>query len=246
VLSKPDLVISSGAPLLSRSVVKPGGTVSMTAWTVRNKGELAAGGFSTGFYLSADPVITSTDTFLGGVSNSGLAAGSNFNWGGPTLTIPATTLPGNYYLGILVDRASAVAESNEANNYVAVPIRVGDDHGDTPATATSIAVNAEVGGEIETGTDVDFFKVTLVAGKTYDIRTTLWTLADSKLYLYKSDGVTQLGYNDDDPKGGAGSRITYTVATTGVYYLKVTGYSSSYTGTYTVKAQEAGTLAAKP
>ena len=32
------------------------------------------------------------------------AAGEVFNWGGPTLTIPAATPAGNYFIGILVER----------------------------------------------------------------------------------------------------------------------------------------------
>lgn len=242
VLSRPDLVISSGAPRLSRYAVKPGEAVTMTAWTVRNQGEIAAGGFYNGFYLSTDPVINSSDVLLGGNGNGGLDAGGRVNWGGPTLTIPAATAPGNYYIGILVDRLTHVIESNEANNYVAVPIKIGnDDHGNTAATATAIAVGAEVNGAIESAGDADFFKVTLTAGKTYNISTCLWSLADSKLYLYKADGVTQLAYNDDDPlSGGANSRISYKPATTGDYYVKVIGYGTSI-GTYTVKTQEAAT-----
>ena len=53
-----------------------------------------------------------------------LAAGASFNWGGPTLTIPADVPPGNYYIGILVDTGGTIAESNETNNSASVPLSV--------------------------------------------------------------------------------------------------------------------------
>lgn len=55
----------------------------------------------------------------------GSAPGASFDWGGPTLTIPGGTAPETYYIGILVDRTNAVAESNESNNYVSTQITVG-------------------------------------------------------------------------------------------------------------------------
>jgi len=120
----PDLTITTGNPTLAPSTVVPGGSVSLSGWTVKNQGTAASGSFSNGFYLSTDPVITAGDVYITGNSNSGLAPGAQFNWGGPTLTIPAGTLPGSYYIGILVDRTNAVGESNENNNYVASPITV--------------------------------------------------------------------------------------------------------------------------
>ncbi|MCX5993341.1 MAG: hypothetical protein NT177_03880, partial [Chloroflexi bacterium] len=93
-------------------------------WTVKNEGTAGSGAFSNGFYLSTNQIISSSDTYLAGNSNSSLSAGAQYSWPGPTLTIPAGTPPGNYYIGIVVDRAKAVAESNENNNYVSSPIKV--------------------------------------------------------------------------------------------------------------------------
>ena len=126
--TQPDLTISSGALTATPSTVAQGGSVQLSAWTVRNQGSAASGGFSNGFYLSSDPVITSSDTYLTGNSNNSLAPGTSFNWGGPTLTIPAATTPGTFYIGILVDNANAVAESSETNNYVSTAITVTSDN----------------------------------------------------------------------------------------------------------------------
>ena len=121
---QPDLTISSGALTATPSTVAQGGSVRLSAWTVRNQGSAASGFFSNGFYLSSDPVITSSDTYLTGNSNNSLAPATSFNWGGPTLTIPAPTTPGTYYIGILVDSGNAVTESSETNNYVSTQITV--------------------------------------------------------------------------------------------------------------------------
>ena len=121
---EPDLVIITGSPAVTPSTVVPGGAVTLSGWTVKNQGSVESGYFSNGFYLSTDATITTADTYLDGNANTSLAAGAQFAWGGPTLTIPAATAPGNYYVGILVDRTNISAESNETNNYVSRQITV--------------------------------------------------------------------------------------------------------------------------
>jgi subtilase family serine protease len=120
-----DLVISAPASLVANpSSVLPGGQVSLSAWTVANQGSVASNAFSNGFYLSSDAVITASDVRLDGNGNTALAPGASFAWGGPTLTIPAGTAPGNYYIGILVDENNGTPDSNEGNNYKSVAITV--------------------------------------------------------------------------------------------------------------------------
>ena len=119
-----DLRIITGSPIVTPSTVVPGGTIGLSPWTVKNEGATDTGPFANGFYLSTDSIITSADTYLDGNNNENLTAGAQYNWGGPTLTIPSTTTPGNYYIGIFVDRNNIVNESNENNNYVSTPITV--------------------------------------------------------------------------------------------------------------------------
>ncbi len=126
----PDLIVSSGTPTATPSTIVAGGTVQLSAWTIKNQGtadtHTASGIIENGFYLSTDPTITPGDVRLDGNQNtdSVLKAGEQFNWGAPTLTIPANTPPGNYYIGILVDETNHATESNETNNFVSVPIIV--------------------------------------------------------------------------------------------------------------------------
>jgi hypothetical protein len=122
--SLPDLTITTGNPTVTPPTAAPGETVSLSAWTVKNQGNADSGSFDNGFYLSTDPVITASDTYLDGNSSSNLAPGVQYDWDGPTLTIPSGTPLGDYYIGILVDRTNEVSESDEDNNYVASPITV--------------------------------------------------------------------------------------------------------------------------
>ena len=48
---KPDLVISSGIPTVTPSIVEPGKTVELSPWTVKIQGTAVSGKFSWGIYL---------------------------------------------------------------------------------------------------------------------------------------------------------------------------------------------------
>ena len=113
-----------------------------------------------------------------------------------------------------------------------------DDHGNSPATATAISVGDTVAGEIEFGSDVDFFAVELQASGRYAFQTTLLDLSDSVLYLYGPDGWTLLDLGDDiawpdDPS----SRIEWVAETSGTYYLAVEAYDLTDVGTYTLDVE---------
>ena len=128
----PDLIISSGIPTVTPQNVAPGGTVQLSAWIIKNQGagdcNSPTGSIRNGFYLSTDSTITSSDTLLDYKFNTNdvLETGEQFNWGGPTLTIPAGTALGNYYIGILVDDTNLAQESDETNNFVSTPLAVVD------------------------------------------------------------------------------------------------------------------------
>ena len=164
-----DLRITTGIPIVTPSKVMAGGTVGLSPWTIKNEGAAETGLFSNGFYLSADPIITSDDTYLFEDNNENLTAGGQFNWGGPTLTIPPDTTPGSYYIGILVDWNNVIAESNENNNYVSSPITV-----TTPLPLHDLLITT--GSPILTST-------TVMAGETIGLSP--WTV--------KYEGTTETG-----------------------------------------------------
>ncbi|HEX2643257.1 MAG TPA: S-layer homology domain-containing protein, partial [Thermoanaerobaculia bacterium] len=110
-----------------------------------------------------------------------------------------------------------------------------DDHGDKPESATLLTVDATpVPGAIQIGRDVDYFAFTAAPGQRLLIQTSkLGTGSDTLLRLFAPDGTTLLAA-DDNGAGGLASRILFTAAETGPYFVAVTHRSSSGTGTYEI------------
>ena len=105
-----------------------------------------------------------------------------------------------------------------------------DDYGNTPGTATPIAVPSTTAGILEAPEDVDVFSFVAASGTSYRFRTTLNTLDDSTLTLFAPDGTTELAY-DDDGGSGLDSLIDWTAPTSGTYFVQVAGFGSAY-GSY--------------
>jgi subtilase family serine protease len=78
----------------------------------------ASGVFQVALYLSADQVITTSDRWVGMRYVYGLPPdGSSTE--DTAVTVPATVVPGTYYVGAIADSSNAVVESNESNNALA-------------------------------------------------------------------------------------------------------------------------------
>ncbi|PHR93778.1 MAG: hypothetical protein COA69_03880 [Robiginitomaculum sp.] len=117
--------------------------------------------------------------------------------------------------------------------------------GDVSTTAT-IAVNSQINSTIDVSGDTDWFSVTLEAGQTYDISMlgtgTSSPLSDPLLRLFDANGV-ELATNDDIILGDVtNSLLTFTVTTTGTYYVSAEAYANSsgttVTGDYTLSLFE--------
>ncbi|MBV6462573.1 MAG: hypothetical protein HJHJAOHD_02749 [Flavobacteriales bacterium] len=77
--------------------------------------------FRVGFYLSTDPVITTSDILIGTYTISYLQINTSHNcsvYGIDLSTISGLT-PGTYYIGIYADDLNGVYEDNETNNSAA-------------------------------------------------------------------------------------------------------------------------------
>lgn len=103
----------------------------------------------------------------------------------------------------------------------------------------------EVGDRFEgrldesSGDDTDWVAITLEAGETYTITMVGDTLADPYMRLRDSNGAI-LDSNDDS--SGLNSSITYTVRSTGTYYIEADHYSgSSGVGSYTLSVESGST-----
>ena len=111
------------------------------------------------------------------------------------------------------------------------------DAGAGTATGYTMSVGDTFSGSIGTSGDHDGVRVRLVAGQTYQFNLDGSTLTDPVLTLYDANGIVR-ARNDDYT--GYDSQITFTVSTTGYYYLDAAGYSTR-TGTYTLTAITAPT-----
>jgi len=105
---------------------------------------------------------------------------------------------------------------------------------DSAATPYEIAVGDSLTGTVASD-DSDWIAITLEAGETYtfDLAGSGGDpLNDTYLRVYDADGV--LLTEDDDSGAGLGSQVVFVAPTPGTYYVAVSGYDASETGTYTL------------
>lgn len=168
-------------------------------------------------------------------SSGGLVTSNNDGDDGHNSLIVFTSTPSKfgsetYYLGAS-DHLVGTGE------YVISAHLAPDDYPATTATTGVVSIGESATGSIEFGGDQDWFKVSLVAGQTYQFRlnsTSVSGLDDPFLTLYSSSG--RILTSNDDGGGGRNSLITYTASENGTYYLGARAFSSSGTGNYTVSA----------
>jgi CARDB len=116
----PDLVIT--ALTTSAHQVAAGNQVTVSD-TTKNRGAAKAGASTTGYYLSKDKTRSSSDKTLGSRSIAQLAPGK-LSSGKKTVTVPAATTTGTYYVLACADSKKAVRESSETNNCKTVQVAV--------------------------------------------------------------------------------------------------------------------------
>ena len=110
-----------------------------------------------------------------------------------------------------------------------------DDHSNIRSGATSLSVGGSQSGQIETGSDVDYFRVQVSGSGTLTVYTT--GSLDTVGRLESSSGSSLS--NDDDSGNDSNFRIAQTVSA-GTYYVKVESYESN-TGSYTLHASFSAT-----
>ncbi|MEO1717273.1 MAG: hypothetical protein AAFR76_09200 [Planctomycetota bacterium] len=126
----------------SASTAITGGPVNMNI-TYQNFGGDPSNAVTADFRLSTNDFISTIDTELGTSSYSGLS-GNGSSTRQRTVTIPAGTAPGTYYLGVIVTSSDDV---NTGNNQMAIsfPITV-DSPADVVANSITTPVQAVVRG----------------------------------------------------------------------------------------------------
>ena len=224
-ISRPDLIVES--PSVSDNTLTPGQSFTLKA-TVRNRGTARSASTTLRYYQSSDATISTSDTEVGTASVSGLSASG---MGSESISLTAPSSAGTYYYGACV--ASVSGESNTDNNCsdgVRVTVEVKDDHSNTRSDATSLSLGSSRSGQIDTGGDVDYFRVQVSRSGTLTVYTTGYT--DTYGTLQNSFGSSL--ETDDDGGSGNNFSIARSVSA-GTYYIAVRGYESA-TGSYAVHA----------
>jgi uncharacterized membrane protein len=116
----PDLVVSSLS--VSSTSVRAGSQVTVSL-TVLNQGSGSAPSSLTRIRLAAGTTITTNDPLLDAFTVGPLAANQSQSFS-RTVTIPSTTVPGNYYMGATANADGAITESNGNNNQRTTPITI--------------------------------------------------------------------------------------------------------------------------
>ena len=122
-----------------------------------------------GYFISSDEIITLEDTKIGEHVVNNVAAGNSVNVS-KAVTVPATTAPGTYYIGVIADIRNAQPEVNETNNALVA----------TTAVQISRNVDLTVTALTPSSTDVS-------NGETISLLTTVTNLGSSELsapYFY--------------------------------------------------------------
>ena len=158
------------------------------------------------------------------VDGSDVLIGTLF--GGPACTVAA---PVDYY-----GRFDRFFDNYAGEHLQHTDPPADDDHGDTVAAATPVVVGSEVAGEVGDGADADVFRIVVLRRGTLTVYTT--GAVDTVGRLKREDGST-LAFNDDaDFPSVTNFRIEAGVAR-GTYYVKVTGYDETETGSYTLHVE---------
>ena len=141
----PDLVVSA----ISAPAVAAAGATILVSDTTVNTGGGSAPASGTRFFLSLNVLFDENDTPLQARSVGALAAGAS-STGTTSVTIPANTTAGSYYLFARADGDDAIVEPNEANNARQTTIRVGADLTVSAFTAPARAASGSVVALTET------------------------------------------------------------------------------------------------
>ena len=228
--SRPDLVVES--PSVSDNTLAAGQSFTLSA-TVHNRGNGRSASTTLRYYRSSNSSISTNDRQVGTDTVSGLSASAT---SAESISLIAPSRAGTYYYGACVE---SVPDESDTNNNCSTEVRVtvgsggggNDDHSNTRSGATNLPLDDSRSGRLETGGDVDYFQVQVSSSGTLTVYTTGST--DTWGTLQNSSGSDLA--NDDDGGDGNNFRIERTV-TPGTYYLRVRGYDSSKTGSYTLHA----------
>ncbi len=111
-----------------------------------------------------------------------------------------------------------------------------DDYGNDAANAEPALLDTTLFGEIETIADQDWFSFQGETGVTYTFTTETFSLGDTQLLLYDTDGIKVLAF-DDDSGTNLAAKLVWTAPSDGTYYVVVRAFDV-LTGTYSITFED--------
>ena len=191
-------------------------------------------GLHTGDGTLGDPYLRGVHdgdgVLLAGTTNDDRGAGGN------SRVFFTAAEPGIYYV-------AAGADGDSEGTYTLSVTEIPDDFAAGTETSGTVEVGGSATGEINNPGDRDWIAVTLEADKTYRIdldgsATRDGTLGDPYLRgVHDGDGVLLAGTTNDDGGAGRNSRVTFTAAEPGTYYVAA-GARGESKGTYTLSVTD--------
>ena len=121
-VTAPGIDLQMSQTYASPYTVGVGSTLSLSSY-IYNTGTISSPSSTVGYYLSTNSTLDANDVLLSTVAGSSLSAGLS-SPRTATVTIPAGTAPGYYYVLFVADPANAVTETNENNNVSNTTIQV--------------------------------------------------------------------------------------------------------------------------
>jgi subtilase family serine protease len=230
---------------------KLAGEATTVSFKTLNVGTEATGAsFGYKVYLASTPAFGSDKIEIGTGTISALAAGGAAVDTVASVTIPSGTVQGTYYVGVVLDSASAITEYNENNNLIIAPqvFKVGPacvEDAYEPNDTSSVARTLGDGTFPITicGSNEDWFKIgPLKAGQQVTLRATGPGACTYYMYLYKPNGTTSVDY-DYQYSGTAtpAEIVNPTISETGVHYVKLyNSYGSTCASGQTVSVVVTG------
>lgn len=147
---------------------------------------------------------------------------------------------GRYYLSVSAVEVEGNRGTYLLDSRLVLSDTPADDVPDNAATGATAAPGQPWVSSIQHAGDVDWVKVSLMAGRTYTLDVLgdgagVGFLTDSQLRVLSADGTVIA--TDDDSGAGRDARLRFTATADGLHYLVVQGGGEA-TGSYTLRVRE--------
>lgn len=245
-----DAWFHASTSVMSHTTIRPGQNFSVTSYP-RNNGTLPTGNYTVSFYASTNTTISTGDRFLGSVAMGSLG---EFAWSTAALNIvwPDSIPTGNYYVGWILDSASAVTEFLEGNNtgYIATQLTVDKALPDVwsgSAEGFAYTFNS-VGGDFVDDTlsfdaflnsngDIDSYYFASDRSGTFTIDAgDLGNAVNPMVAIYDAGTGAKLGWDNDSGPGDDAS-ISLNLSAWTRYLIAVADFEENMTGDVTLQVR---------